>query len=59
MLNEACSSGCGSLLKHLQARCCSECGGFEEALLAEKPVDLGSHMFLLTHVSRRRRKEHL
>ncbi len=43
MLNEACSSGCGSFIETFAHSLNLSVSGFaKEALLAEKPVDLGS-----------------
>ncbi len=43
MLNEACSSGCGSFLETYAKSLCMEVADFaEEALFARKPVDLGT-----------------
>lgn len=43
MLNEACSSGCGSFIEAFATSLSMDVKDFsKEALMAEKPVDLGS-----------------
>ena len=61
MLNEACSSGCGSFLETFAESLNMGVEEFaQEALFAPNPVDLGSRctVFMNSRVNKRRKKEH-